>query len=407
MESTTPTQPDWLRLPALVQTDLMMEVGLNSLEDLHTCRQVCRAWNEQIVKNVWGNASNRNKLENKLKECWRTGTPKYEKTEQIFDNKIEILAATGDCLVLINPNNRSSLRIFHRNEEEWGLTVEGYVRECFVTKEMLVLVTRNEELALKIEIYDLYSRAKIIERTPDAIPKIFCDGFHVLLTRDGKMVEIINSRDPSSLFKFSECDSYCRQLSSKYLQIVHFQYPFVLACDYTSGGAFSILEIHDTSKSISTVSNYEEDFSLDDANLIDAAFVDSNVVLLYDNPDAAMGSLTVHNANGKEIRGIGRYDDENGPNWCHDYGKFVISFGTKSRKTSKVLIYHEEDLVREDDADLVPREFEFAERTRNEEDEFDDEEDDDAVTVVNRTSIKRYRTNDKSLEIEMLRFWEE
>ena len=32
---------------------------------------------------------------------------------------------------------------------------------------------------------------------------------------------------------------------------------------------------------------------------------------------------------------------------------------------------------------------------------------DDAVTVMNRTSIKRYRTNNKSLEIETLRFWEE
>ena len=137
------------------------------------------------------------------------------------------------------------------------------------------------------------------------------------------------------------------------------------------------------------------------------SYVDPNIFLLQDNPDAALGSLTVYNASGNEIRKVEWHDDENGPYWCHDYGLFVITFGTKSRKTSTVLIYHEEDLVKEDDADLIPREFNFSERTRNDDDEFDDEEDDDTMTVMNRTSIKRYRTNDKSLEIETLNFWEE
>ena len=395
MESST--QPDWLRLPALVQTDLMMEIGLASLQDLHICRQVCRAWNDEIVKNVWGNASNRNKLENNLKECWRTGNPKYEKTEQRFDHKIEILAATGDCLVLIDPNNRSSLRIFHRSEEEWCLTGEGYVRQGFVTKEMLALVTTNEEFALKIEIYDLYSRAKMLERTLDALPEVFCEGCRVLL--DPGDLEMINIRNPSLSFKFSECESDC-QFSTYSHQILYFQYPFILA----SGGVLSVLKIHDTSKSICTVFKFEEEFRLD-CHLVDAAFVDSKVLLLQDNPDAALGSLTVHNANGDVIRKVEWHDDENGPFWCHDYGQFVITFGTRSRKTSTVLIYHEEDLVREGGNDLVTREFKFSEK-RNDEDDFDDEVDDYAVTVMNSTSIKRYRNNDKSLHIEVLKFWE-
>ena len=133
MESST--QPDWLRLPALVQTDLMMKIGLSSLQDLHICRQVCQAWNDEIVKNVWGNASNRNKLENNVKECWRMGNPKYEKTEQRFDHEIEILAATGNCLVLIDPNNRSSLKIFHRKEEEWREETRRNRNKLSLTKE--------------------------------------------------------------------------------------------------------------------------------------------------------------------------------------------------------------------------------------------------------------------------------
>ena len=31
--------------------DLMMMVGLESLETLNTCRQVCRSWNKMIVSN--------------------------------------------------------------------------------------------------------------------------------------------------------------------------------------------------------------------------------------------------------------------------------------------------------------------------------------------------------------------
>ena len=83
----------------------------------------------------------------------------------------------------------------------------------------------------------------------------------------------------------------------------------------------------------------------------------------------------------------------------------MITFGTRDRRTSTVLVYHEEDLVREDDEELDPREFEFSKNIRNEDDE-DGGEIDDAVTVMDRTSIKRYRTYDKCLEIEMLKFYE-
>ena len=34
---TISTQHGWLRLPAMVQTDLMMEVGLSCIEALHRC----------------------------------------------------------------------------------------------------------------------------------------------------------------------------------------------------------------------------------------------------------------------------------------------------------------------------------------------------------------------------------
>ena len=54
MEMESTIHPDWLILPALVWIGLHHDEGrLTSLETLHRCRQVCRAWNELIVNNIW------------------------------------------------------------------------------------------------------------------------------------------------------------------------------------------------------------------------------------------------------------------------------------------------------------------------------------------------------------------
>ena len=39
---------DWQNLPDVIFGDIMMMVGLESLDTLHTCRQVCGGWNEMI-----------------------------------------------------------------------------------------------------------------------------------------------------------------------------------------------------------------------------------------------------------------------------------------------------------------------------------------------------------------------
>ena len=401
------TEPDWLMLPALVQTRLMLEVGLTSLETLHICRQVCQAWNNHIVTNIWGNDSNTKKLEDKLKQCWRTGTPQYVKTERIFDSPIEILAVSGDSLVLIDPSNRLNLRIFHRNEDEWTLKAKGKVRECFVTKEILVLVTKNEIMALEMEIYELCSRAKIMEKIlvfdyPTHQIKIFCDGCLVFLVHKR---EIINALDPSSSFKCNSLFNYIDLLKSA--RIISFQFPLFLVHD-NKAQLYEVFRLDATNPSKSCkISEFDDGGYLSSAK--DATFLKSKPVLLRDKDvDAASGSLTLHNANGEEVGWKWPLHDADEPYWCHGYGKIVITFGNRSRKTQTVLLYHEEDLVREDygDCDFVPREFEFSEKNRKMRNEFDAEGYDDAVTAMNRTCIKRYRTNNKSLEIEMLKLWQ-
>ena len=64
---------DWSLLPDLALADVMLMVGLESLESLHRCRQVCRTWNEKIMTNIWGNRKNKNKIKAKIEKSWGPG----------------------------------------------------------------------------------------------------------------------------------------------------------------------------------------------------------------------------------------------------------------------------------------------------------------------------------------------
>ena len=59
---------DWRLLPDLAVADIMLMVGLESLESLHRCRQVCRTWNEKIMTNIWGNRKNKEKMKAKIEK---------------------------------------------------------------------------------------------------------------------------------------------------------------------------------------------------------------------------------------------------------------------------------------------------------------------------------------------------
>ena len=227
------------------------------------------------------------------------------KTKRILNNKMEIKTASGDCLVLIDPSNRSKLRILQRNGDEWPLTVEGYVKECFVTKEIMILLTRFEDLGLKMEVYDLFSHDKMMERTLGKHYKVFCDEGCCIFLEDDNL-EIINAKDPSLSFKFS-----WHELEYKSVGIINFEFPLLLVRDYIKGG-LSVLKIDDKDRRTSIVFKIELDPY---SNLQDAAFIGTKVALLEDEPDAALGSLTVINANGDEVRKIMWHDDENGPYW--------------------------------------------------------------------------------------------
>ena len=84
----------WLTLPELIFSDIMMIVGLESLESLHRCRQVCNLWNEKILRYIWENQSKKKIMKERIERSWSPG---------IFPSDEEISHAwwLGDgCLVL-------------------------------------------------------------------------------------------------------------------------------------------------------------------------------------------------------------------------------------------------------------------------------------------------------------------
>ena len=57
----------------LIFGKIMMMVGLDSLESLHSCRQVCSAWNTMIMQNIWENPSKRNIIIKSIEKKWGWG----------------------------------------------------------------------------------------------------------------------------------------------------------------------------------------------------------------------------------------------------------------------------------------------------------------------------------------------
>ena len=51
---------DGLILPEEILSEILLMVGLESLESLHRCRQVCQTWNELIMKDIWENPRKKN-----------------------------------------------------------------------------------------------------------------------------------------------------------------------------------------------------------------------------------------------------------------------------------------------------------------------------------------------------------
>ena len=63
----------WLMVPDLIFSDIMMKVGFDSLDRLHSCRRVCKAWNEMILRDVCQSRKNRKIMRERIEKIWGPG----------------------------------------------------------------------------------------------------------------------------------------------------------------------------------------------------------------------------------------------------------------------------------------------------------------------------------------------
>ena len=84
----------WVKLPRLILSDIMMMVGLESLESLHRCRQVCKTWNEFILQDIWESQSKKKIMKERIERSWGPG---------MFPSDEEISHAKwlGECSLLV------------------------------------------------------------------------------------------------------------------------------------------------------------------------------------------------------------------------------------------------------------------------------------------------------------------
>ena len=109
----------WLTLPELIFSEIMLMVGLGSLESLHRCRQVCRKWNESILVNIWGNPSKKKVMKEKIEKSWAPEIGMFPSDEEISHakwlearailNKDIIKRVTSSFRIRISKGNQAAL----------------------------------------------------------------------------------------------------------------------------------------------------------------------------------------------------------------------------------------------------------------------------------------------------------
>ena len=92
----------WLTLPDLIFSDIMMMVGLESLESLHRCRQVCKTWNERILRDIWESQSKKRIMKKKIERSWSSWDWNWEPGMFPSDEDISHAKWLGDGLLLLN-----------------------------------------------------------------------------------------------------------------------------------------------------------------------------------------------------------------------------------------------------------------------------------------------------------------
>ena len=84
--------PTWVTMPDLIFREVMLMVGIGSLEYLHRCRQVCKDWNEKIMTIIWENSMNTKIITSSIEKTWAANLAVFPSTFPSNDEEISHFA---------------------------------------------------------------------------------------------------------------------------------------------------------------------------------------------------------------------------------------------------------------------------------------------------------------------------
>ena len=102
-------------LPTLPDLPLVEIFTMLDFASLHKCRQVCKHWNQMILKDVWGRKTNRGIMEQKYRRYWDTGARQLNSSSRSLGFKPQYIAVSPDlvdykCFVM-----RNTIQVILRN----------------------------------------------------------------------------------------------------------------------------------------------------------------------------------------------------------------------------------------------------------------------------------------------------
>ena len=88
MASSSNTQDFMLRHPGVFE-EIMFMIGLDSLESLDNCRQVCRSWNAMIMNKIWDNLTKKwgTIIQRRIERSWER-QDYYPSDDEIYQAKL-------------------------------------------------------------------------------------------------------------------------------------------------------------------------------------------------------------------------------------------------------------------------------------------------------------------------------
>ena len=334
---------DWVPVPDLPLVEIFAMLDFASL---HKCRQTCKKWNQIIVSNIWGRKTKRLLMEQKFRRYWDEGETKITSSSRSLEFKPEYIAVSGDTIVVtenLGEEGNTFLKILSTKEtDEWSLQVDGNILKCTISRNLIILLIKNKNLAKRIEVYDTITRERLVLRRLGANPRLFIDAPNILLRHfhstshiASEELELMDIQDENNCFRYPLNEINCSN-------IISFNFPHLILSSRRRRKMY-VKIIDQLSKTIRDVKT----FDVDPDNIVDCAFRGGHVFLLLSNTfKGDVRRLEVLNKNGEVVHSMEFSYDVHVLSWNHtSCGYFITShWGIHSNRVC-VALFKETELT--------------------------------------------------------------